>query len=110
MAGTESLKDVTLRPWPPQKKEQQSQQDLQLQIHQLTTERGHIRDITEQSLQEDIATGKNVPDEATESKDKEKQAPTSQEMREKIFNAQKEMYSHLEYAQTGPSDDGIHKD
>lgn len=100
MAGTESLKDVTIRPWPPQKKEEQSQEDLLLQIHQLTTERGHLRDITERSLEEEIAAGRNVPDDATDTvqkAEKEKEAPSSQEMREKIFKAQQEMYSHLEY-------------
>ncbi|KAF1842510.1 mediator of RNA polymerase II transcription subunit 17 [Cucurbitaria berberidis CBS 394.84] len=101
MAGTESLRDVTLRPWPAPKKEELSQEDLFLQIQQLTTERGHLRDITEKSLHEDIAAGKDVPDEAkedVESGAKEKDAPTKQEMLEKVFNAQREMYGHLEWA------------
>jgi mediator of RNA polymerase II transcription subunit 17 len=101
MAGNESLKDVTLRPWPPQKKEELSQDDLLLQIEQLTTERGHLRDITEKSLQEDIDSGKHVPEDVKDSltkDDKDKDAPSKQQMVEKVFNAQREMYGHLEYA------------
>ncbi|KAH7380639.1 subunit 17 of mediator complex-domain-containing protein [Pyrenochaeta sp. MPI-SDFR-AT-0127] len=101
MAGTESLKEVTLRPWPSQQKEEQSQQDLLQQIHQLTLERGHLRDITESSLQEEINAGKNIPGEATDGArkaDKENETPSKQEMLEKIFNAQREMHSHLEWA------------
>lgn len=100
MSGTESLKDVTLRPWPAQKKEKQTQQELLEQVHQLTTERGHLRDITENSLQEDIIAGKDVPGEAADGVgkiDKDKETPSKQEMFEKIFNAQREMHSHLEY-------------
>ena len=107
MAGAKSLKDVTLRPWPPQEKEQQSQEDLLLQVHQLTTERGHLRDITEQSLQEDIAAGENGPGDVADSvevTEKEKSVPSAHEIREKIFDAQKDMYSHLEYAPDNSSE------
>ncbi|OAL43246.1 hypothetical protein IQ07DRAFT_593234 [Pyrenochaeta sp. DS3sAY3a] len=101
MAGNESLKDVTLRPWPPQKKEELSQEDLLLQIEQLTTERGHLRDITEKSLQDDIDSGKHVPEDVKDGlkqDDKDKDAPSKQQMVEKVFNAQREMYGHLEWA------------
>ncbi|CAO2647728.1 Nn.00g086500.m01.CDS01 [Neocucurbitaria sp. VM-36] len=101
MAGTDSLRDVALRPWPVPKKEELTQEDLFLQIQQLTTERGHLRDITERSLQEDIATGKVVPEaieDGVDSGEKQSDAPTQQEMLEKVFNAQREMYGHLEWA------------
>lgn len=96
MAGNESLRDVTLRPWPAQKKEELSQDDLLLQIEQLTTERGHLRDITESSLQHDIEAGKDVPEDSKDGgkqDDKAKDAPSKQQ----VDNAQREMYTHLEY-------------
>lgn len=95
------MKDVTLRPWPSLKKEKLTQEDLFLQIQQLTTERGHLRDITEKSLQEDIVAGKDVPEDSKEGMEpgeREKDVPTKKEMLDKVFNAQREMYSHLEYA------------
>lgn len=103
MSATELLKDVTLRPWPTPSKDELSQQDLYLKIEQLTAERGHLRDITEASLQEGIEVGKGATDDAAtrvESEQHEKEAPTEQETREKVFNAQREMYGHLEYART----------
>lgn len=94
----ESLKDVTLRPWPAPKSEELSQQDLYQQIEQLTAERGHLRDITEASLQEDIAAGKDVPgtvEKAQSGKD-EKDTLAKQTTPEKVLNMQKEMFGHLE--------------
>jgi hypothetical protein len=49
MSGAEALGEVTLRPWPAPKKEGFSKQELLRQIEQLTAERGHLRDITEES-------------------------------------------------------------
>jgi mediator of RNA polymerase II transcription subunit 17 len=95
----DSLENVTLRPWPAPKKEELSQEDLLFKIEQLASERGHLRDITEQSLQEDIDAGKHVPDataDEVKGGDKEKDAPSGQEQREKVFKAAQEMYSHLE--------------
>ncbi|KAF1947969.1 hypothetical protein EJ02DRAFT_449434 [Clathrospora elynae] len=97
----DSLKDVTLRPWPAPKKEELSQEDLLVKIEQLASERGHLRDITEKSLQEDIDAGKHIPDDtndAVKQEAKEKEAPSRQERLEKVFNAGKEMYGHLEWA------------
>lgn len=102
-AGMESLKEVTLRPWPVQKKEELSLEDLHVKVEQLTTERGHLRDITEASLQEAIAAGKDVPDGVSGSagpKQPSKEAPTQQEMREQIMKAGSEMHSHVEYEQS----------
>ncbi|KAH8732259.1 subunit 17 of mediator complex-domain-containing protein [Phaeosphaeriaceae sp. PMI808] len=108
MSKAESLRDVTLRPWPTPKKEELGPQDLLLQIEQLTTERGHLRNITEKSLQEDILTGKNVPDPATGMEEKEeeedkgkskgKDAPSKDERLQEVFRVQREMGSHIEWA------------
>lgn len=97
----DSLNNVTLRPWPATEKEELTQDDLLLKIEQLASERGHLRNITEQSLQEDIGAGKHVPDDTDDAtkkgdKDKEAEAPSRQEQVEKAFKAGQEMYSHLE--------------
>lgn len=105
MSGVESLKDVALRPWPANKTDELSKDALLQQIEQLTTERGHLRDITEQSLQADIEAGKNIPDDAkegSEDEDDEKEAPSRKEKMEEIFKMQMEMAGHLEYAKTSP--------
>lgn len=98
----DSLNNVTLRPWPATEKEELTQDDLLIKIEQLASERGHLRNITEQSLQQDIDAGKHVPDDADdatkqEDKEKETDAPSRQEQAEKVFKAGQEMYSHLEY-------------
>jgi len=101
MSGMESLRDVTLRPWPSPEQSGLSQQDLYVQIEQLTTERGHLRDITEASLLEDIRAGKDRPDGAVQraqQAEDENLAASKQATRETIFNAQREMYGHLEWA------------
>jgi mediator of RNA polymerase II transcription subunit 17 len=96
----DSLNNVVLRPWPAPKKEELTQDDLLFKIEQLASERGHLRNITEQALQEDIDAGKHVPADAEEgAKDekKDKEVPSRQEQLEKVFKAGQEMYSHLEY-------------
>ncbi|KAE8855980.1 hypothetical protein PTNB29_08819 [Pyrenophora teres f. teres] len=103
----DSLNNVTLRPWPAPKKDELTQEDLLFKIEQLASERGHLRNITEQSLQEDIDAGKNVPGHGSDAgaakeeekkKKKEKEALSLQEQREKVLKVGMEMYSHLEWA------------
>lgn len=98
----EPLRDVTLRPWPSPKPSGWSQQDLYAQIEQLTIERGHLRDITEESLQDAMRTGKDTPggevQKVQQDKDEKEAAATQQATRETIFKAQREMYGHLEWA------------
>jgi hypothetical protein len=102
MSGTESLVDVTLRPWPASKKDELSPQDLLHQIEQLTSERGHLRNVTEKSLQEDVVAGKELPEdtegdseEKTDKKDK-KDAPTKEERLQEVIRMHQEMSSHME--------------
>ncbi|KAI0608607.1 Mediator of RNA polymerase II transcription subunit 17 [Pyrenophora tritici-repentis] len=83
----DSLNNVALRPWPAPKKEELTQEDLLFKIEQLASERGHLRNITEQSLQEDIDAGKNAPGHGSDA-----------EQREKVLKVGMEMYSHLEWA------------
>jgi mediator of RNA polymerase II transcription subunit 17 len=95
----DSLGNVALRPWPAPKKEELSQEDLLFEIEQLASERGHLRNITEQSLQEDIDAGKDVPDAATDEfkqEKKDKDAPSTQEQREKVFKFAQKLHSQVE--------------
>jgi mediator of RNA polymerase II transcription subunit 17, fungi type len=99
MPGTESLTDVTLRPWPTPKKDELSPQDLLRQVEQLANERGHLRNVTEKSLQDDIVAGKYAPDSVaanTEEKKDKKDAPSKDERLQDIFRMQQEMFGHME--------------
>jgi mediator of RNA polymerase II transcription subunit 17 len=98
MPGTESLTDVTLRPWPTSKKDELSPQDLLRQVEQLANERGHLRNVTEKSLQDDIVAGKDAPDSAAANAEekKEKEAPSKDERLQDIFRMQQEMAGHME--------------
>jgi mediator of RNA polymerase II transcription subunit 17 len=99
MSGTESLVDVTLRPWPASKKEELSPQDLLRQVEQLTHERGHLRNVTEKSLQEDVVTGRKLPEgsvgDAEEKTDK-KDAPSKEERLQDVFLMHQQMSGHME--------------
>lgn len=99
MPGADSLTNVTLRPWPTPKKEELGSQDLLRQVEQLANERGHLRNVTEKSLREDIAAGKDAPaepaSELEEKKDK-KNAPSKEERLQDVFRMQQEMSSHME--------------
>ena len=100
MSGIESLKDVTLRPWPAPNKDELNAEDLMRQVEQLTAERGHLRNITERSLQDDIIAGKDVPDDAVEGQEEEKEkkdAPSRAQRQQDIIRLQQEMSSHMEY-------------
>jgi hypothetical protein len=71
-------------------------------LGQLTSERGHLRNVTEKSLQEDVVAGKELPEdtegdseEKTEKKDK-KDAPTKEERLQEVIRMHQEMSSHME--------------
>jgi mediator of RNA polymerase II transcription subunit 17 len=101
MSGAESLKDVALRPWPTYKKEMLGSEDLMLQIEQLTSERGHLRNITEKSLQDDVIAGKDSYEGAVvaaeQKEDGKEDAAQEKEKRiQDVFRAQQEMTSNLE--------------
>ncbi|KAH7077996.1 subunit 17 of mediator complex-domain-containing protein [Paraphoma chrysanthemicola] len=102
MSGAESLKDVALRPWPTSKKEMLGSEDLMLQIEQLTSERGHLRNITEKSLQDDVIAGKDSYEGAVvaaeQKEDGKEDAAQEKEKRiQDVFRAQQEMTSNLEW-------------
>jgi mediator of RNA polymerase II transcription subunit 17 len=100
MSGAASLSDVALRPWPAPKKDELKPADLRLQVDQLTIERGHLRNITEKSLQDDIIAGKDASsseaDEQEAKKDK-KEVRSRAQTQEDIIRMQQEMCSEMEY-------------
>ncbi|KAF1933072.1 uncharacterized protein M421DRAFT_1633 [Didymella exigua CBS 183.55] len=101
MPGLDSLKDVALRPWPTDKDDESSRDVVLQKIEQLAAERGHLRNITEQSLQAEIDAGKDALDDAKDSSeggDEEKKPLTFEERRDEIIKMQWEMSTHLEFA------------
>lgn len=105
MSGFETLKDVALRPWPGNKSDEFSKDAMLQQVEQLARERGHLRHITEQSLQADIDAGRALPDDAKESSEndeEEKEPQTLDERKVEINKMQMEMAGHLEYVSTVP--------
>lgn len=100
MSDRDSLNDVTLRPWPAPKEDEFSRDVILRQIEQLAVERGHLRNITEQSLQAEIDAGKDVSDgtkDSLEDDEASKKPQTSEERRAEIIKMQFEMSNHLEY-------------
>lgn len=100
MSSSESLKDVALRPWPAKETDEFGKDALRPQIEQLARERGHLRNITEQSLQADIQAGKDVSENGTDNleDEEEEKSRSLNERKEEVLKMQMEMASHLEYA------------
>jgi mediator of RNA polymerase II transcription subunit 17 len=98
MAETDSLANVALRPWPAPAKDALSKEELSAQIHQLTTERGHLRGITEKSLQDEIDAGQSVPEDSMEGVENEskKDAPATEERLKEIYRVRNEMHTKIE--------------
>jgi mediator of RNA polymerase II transcription subunit 17 len=98
MSGAGTTTTVALRPWPAPKKEAIPPPELFSRLHQLTNERGHLRSITEKSLQDDIDTGKDVTEDIVQGIDQSlvKDAPTKQESVQEITQKQQQMISALE--------------
>ncbi|KAF1921067.1 subunit 17 of mediator complex-domain-containing protein [Ampelomyces quisqualis] len=101
MSGAGSLMNITLRPWPAPKKEELGPQHLLQQVEQLANERGHLRNVTEKSLQDEITSGKDVSegakDESDEKKEK-KEVYSKEERLQDVFRMQQEMSNHMEWA------------
>jgi mediator of RNA polymerase II transcription subunit 17, fungi type len=100
MSTTNLIPDVTLRAWPAPKNEALNPQDLLAQVSQLATERGHLREITEQSLQDEIEASKHELSILTEeNEEREKDKPEEQSTKDKleeIHVARIEMLKKLE--------------
>lgn len=99
MSGTESLSSVALRPWPAPEKEALSKEDIFTQVARLTSERKqYLREITEKTLLEDIAAGRDgvVASVEEAGQDKKEEVLTQAEMLEKLEKARHDVYSKLE--------------
>ncbi|ORY02942.1 subunit 17 of mediator complex-domain-containing protein [Clohesyomyces aquaticus] len=100
MSASGSVTNVALRPWPTSSRDKLTPLEIHAQIAQLTTERGHLRYITEESLQNEIDTGtdpsKVAKNDAKD--DKEKGAPTRQERLMEIQATGRNMYTKLEWS------------
>lgn len=99
MSGADALSNVALRPYPAPAKDALSREDLFAQVTQLTTERRqYLRDITESTLLEDIAAGRDgVVDSIEGARAGQKEEALSQaEMTERLSKARQEVYSKLE--------------
>lgn len=98
MSGAETMASVALRPWPASARDALSKEDLYQQIAQLTTERGHLRGITEKALQDEIDAGKELPEDVMEAVEQEKkeEAPTARDKLEEIHRVRNEMATKLE--------------
>ncbi|KAJ4412364.1 RNA polymerase II mediator complex subunit [Didymella pomorum] len=101
MSGLDSLKDVALRPWPADEEDESSKDVMFRKIEQLATERGHMRNITEQSLQAEIGAGKDALDDAKDGEEdgeEDTKSKTFEERRDEIMKMQWEMAMHLDFA------------
>lgn len=99
MSGADSLSTVALRPWPTPAKEALSKEDVFAQVGQLTVERKQwMRDITEQTLLDDMAAGRGgVLESVEDGKQGAKEEALSQvEMMEKLGLARMEVHNKLE--------------
>lgn len=100
MSGLDSLKDVALRPWPAENEDESSKDVVFRRIEQLATERGHMRNITEQSLQAEIDAGIDALEDAkdgSEDGSEDTKSKTFEERKDEILKMQWEMSMHLEY-------------
>ncbi|KAF2738098.1 hypothetical protein EJ04DRAFT_560972 [Polyplosphaeria fusca] len=100
--------DIALRPWPSASKEALSAADLTFRVSQLAVERGHLRFVTEEILQEEIASGKHSTDDVMEgveeaegvreTKDAQKRGPSKQERLEELSAARLSVFGHADWA------------
>jgi len=99
MSNPESLANVALRPWPAPAKDALSKEEVSAQIHQLTTERGHLRGITEKVLQDEINAGQSFPEDGMEGIESgsKKGAPVMEEKLKEIYRVRNEIHGKIEY-------------
>lgn len=109
MSSTNNTADVALRPWPAPNKGALNIEDILAQVSQLTAERGHLRDITEQTLQDEVEASRDSGDVvAGDSEEKEKIVePSVKEKLEEIHAARIEMLKKLECVSCTPHQEAV---
>lgn len=104
MSNSRSVGDITLRPYASSKKENVLGSDRNFQLVQLLNGQGlHLRYVTEESLKNEIESGKRVAEDAmegvgTESQEEQKDAPTKEEQLRELHMARHMMFINIEYA------------
>lgn len=107
MPGT-AAPNVALKPWLAPKKENMGPDQAAGQLDQLIIERGqHLRYISEQGLQEEIETGKQIDGkdgeeevmEGIEGGEKKEEGPTKESRIQDIYVARQQIYHDVEYVQ-----------
>jgi mediator of RNA polymerase II transcription subunit 17 len=103
MSSSDSVANITLRPYASSRKETLGPFELGLQLRQLVNAQGaHLRYITEASLQDEIESGKRVPKddmeaEQTDSQQERSDAPTKEEQLRKLAETRDEMMRSVQY-------------
>lgn len=99
MSGTGSTTNVALRTWPAPKKEKLEAVDVVNQVTQLASERGHLRYITEQSLRDEIDTGKDATEDIMEGIEQQDQkaAPSREDRVKELQQAKFQIKQAVEY-------------
>ncbi|KAF2745176.1 hypothetical protein M011DRAFT_469881 [Sporormia fimetaria CBS 119925] len=99
--------NVVVRPWPTRPKEKLEAIELYTQLIQLDAERGHIQNITEQTLREEIDRGRQASqddpmegvEDGEEGEDAEEEVPTREKKLEELEAARLALISKSEFAQ-----------
>ena len=82
--------------------------DIYAQIEQLASERGHLRYITEESLQNEIETGDKAAEDVMEGLEEggdpdAKALPSKEDRQVELQDARLAMMQSVEYSESGPS-------
>jgi mediator of RNA polymerase II transcription subunit 17 len=99
MASSSTTTNVALRPWPSTKKEKLEPVDIFNQVNQLAAERGHLRSVTEQKLQEEVDNGEDATEDVMQGVEKEGVPKTQSrdERLQELARAKAEMLAKLKY-------------
>jgi mediator of RNA polymerase II transcription subunit 17 len=99
MASASTTTNVALRPWPSTKKEKLEPVDIFNQVNQLAAERGHLRSVTEQKLQEEVDNGEDATEDVMQGVEKEGLPKTQSrdERLQELARAKAEMLAKLKY-------------
>ncbi|KAH7139347.1 subunit 17 of mediator complex-domain-containing protein [Dendryphion nanum] len=85
MSSDGSSTNIALQPWLVPTKDSLTTADLYEQVHQLAEQRGHLRNVTEKVLQEEIDSGKDVTGDTMEGIEQEGQVEKKTETKEEVL-------------------------
>lgn len=98
MSAAASSTSVALRPWPAPKKEKLEPVDVFEQVGQLAAERGHLRYITEQTLQDEVDAGDTIKEDVMEGIEEgaKKDTPSKEDRLKELQDARHRMWTSVE--------------